>query len=62
MTNNQIPMTNENDNDQCTNNQLNKGKNRKACPYHFGYCLFLWLLEFGQLVIIRFIGHHPFHY
>jgi len=38
------------DNDQCTNNQLNKEKDRMDCLYRslFGYCLFIWSLEFGH--------------
>jgi hypothetical protein len=47
-------MTNENDNDQFTNNKLNRYKGTTDCPYRFywllviGYCLFLWSLEFGH--------------
>jgi hypothetical protein len=42
MTNDQIPMTNEKDNDQYTNNQLNKENDRMDCMYH------LWSLEFDH--------------
>jgi hypothetical protein len=48
MTNNQIPMTNEEDNDQLTNNQLNRGKGRTDRLYRFLF----WLL-----VIVRLSGH-----
>jgi hypothetical protein len=50
MTNDQIPMTNEKDNDQFTNNQLNKAKGGPPVSFFFviGYCLFLWSLEFGH--------------
>jgi hypothetical protein len=43
-------MTNEEDNDQFTNTQLNKGKGTTDCLYRFffGYCLFIWSLEFGH--------------
>jgi len=46
-------MTNEKDNDQFTNNQLNKEKDRMDCMYRFlfGYCLFLWSLEFGHYLL-----------
>jgi len=38
MTNDQIPMTNEEDSDQFTNNQLTKEKGRTDRLYHFfGY-------------------------
>jgi hypothetical protein len=43
MTNHQVTMTNEIDNDQLT-----KGKCKTDRLYHFGYCLFIWLLEFGH--------------
>ena len=46
MTNNQIPITNENDNDQFTNNQLNEAKG--GLPVSF----LSWLL-----VIVCFSGH-----
>jgi len=36
MTNNQIPMTNEKDNDQFTNNQLNKAKGGLPVSFFFG--------------------------
>ncbi len=42
MTNDQIPMTNEEDNDQFTNNELTKGKGRRDCLYHSGYWLFFF--------------------
>jgi len=45
MTNDQIPMTNEKDNDQFTNNQLNKAKG--GPPVSF----------FLLLVIVCFSGH-----
>jgi len=53
MTNNQIPMTNEKDNDQFTNNQLNKARGGLSVSFLFwllviGYCVFLWSLEFGH--------------
>jgi len=35
MTNDQIPMTNEKDDDQFTNNQLNKGQDRTERLYRF---------------------------
>jgi hypothetical protein len=60
MTNDQIPMTNENDNNQFTNNQLNKEEGRNGPPISF-FCL----LEFGYwsfssyLVIgVWSIGHY----
>ena len=53
MTNDQIPMTNEKDNDQFTNNQLNKQKGKTAC-LTFGYWLLLVFLVIGiwSLVIL----------
>jgi hypothetical protein len=50
-------MTNENDNDQCTNNQLNKEKDRMDCPYRFlfGY----WLLSLSLVIGIWSIGNYP---
>ncbi len=37
ITNNQIPITNEEENDQLTNNHLTKIKGRADCPHHFGH-------------------------
>jgi hypothetical protein len=55
MTNNQIPMTNEKDNDQFTNNQLNQGKGPTESLYRFlfGY----WLFSVSLVIGIWSLGH-----
>jgi hypothetical protein len=54
-------MTNENDNDQFTNNQLNKGKDGTDCLHYFGYWLLSVYLVIGiwSLVIILFRRDEP---
>jgi len=56
-------MTNEKDNDQFTNNQLNKEKDRMDCMYRFlfGYWLVSLSLVTGiwSLVIIFFKRDQP---
>jgi hypothetical protein len=56
-------MTNEKDNDQFTNNQLNKEKDRMDCLYRllFGYWLLSLSLVIGtwSLVIIFFKRDQP---
>jgi len=61
ITNNQIPMTNENDNDQFTNNQLNKAKGGLPVPFFFGYWLLSVFLVIGiwSLVIILLRRDQP---
>jgi len=61
MTNDQIPMTNEKDNDQLTNNQLNKAKGGLPVPFSFGYWLLSVFLVIGiwSLVIILLRRDEP---
>jgi len=61
MTNDQIPMTNEEDNDQLTNNQLNRGKGRTDRLYRFLFWLLVIvrLSGYWNLVITLFIGYYP---
>jgi len=55
MTNDQIPMTDEKDNDQFTNNQLTKRNGRADCLHHFGY----WSLSVYLIIGIWSIGYYP---
>jgi hypothetical protein len=56
MTNDQIPMTNEKDNDQFINNQLNKGQGGTDCLHRFflGYWLLSVFLVIGIWLLVIF--------
>jgi hypothetical protein len=44
-------MTNEEDNDQFTYDQIEQSEGRTVCIVSFlviGHCLFIWSLEFGH--------------
>jgi hypothetical protein len=59
MTNDQIPMTNEKENDQFANNQLNRGKGRTDRLYRFLFWLLVIVRLSGYWNLV--IGHYLLH-